>query len=341
MEAPTRQRIELLLAEAAADQRCYPAANATERRQLHRAIAAGIALRPYPGVFVSPEHWKSLDDAQRTLHLMRAVHTLHPDTVFAGPSAALAHGLSIGNHVLRPLCVATSRTAHAASNKQIRRIVVTGDTPVEKQGALVSSFVRAVFDCLRLMPFADALVVADSALRDKGITQERLAMNLVGLCGHRPGIRRALDIVRLSDGRAESGGESIARAQMILYGFAIPDLQRVIPDPVEPGKAHRVDFAWDLADGTLVIGELDGREKYENPAMTSGRDIESVLLAERRRESHLTLGGRQVRIMRFSYREALDNRYFPQLLDSYGVPHVTYVPEVARKLVSHALGRAS
>ena len=62
----------------------------------------------------------------------------------------------------------------------------------------------------------------------------------------------------------------------------------------------RVDYFWRLEDGTRVIGELDGKGKY---ALQNGEGRESVdpFVAERQRESHLTMLGHKV--LRFTFDE--------------------------------------
>jgi hypothetical protein len=254
---------------------------------------------------------------------------LHPTWVFAGASAALAHGLDVGFRDLTSLCIATSEAAHT-DNTRYRRIIVTGDKPVAKHGIRATSFMRTMYDCLRTMDFPGALAIADSALRMKHIPRERLALNIREVCGAKPGMERVMEIVSLADGRAENGGESRVRAQIIALGFQVPDLQRVIPDIIDEAE-YRADFAWDLLDGSTVLGELDGHAKYTDVDMTKGKPIEDVLLAERHREARMTVSTeRPTKVLRFSFSEACNRRHFKQLLTSYGIPRVAEVPQVAR-----------
>lgn len=71
-------------------------------------------------------------------------------------------------------------------------------------------------------------------------------------------------------------------------------------------------------DGSRIIGEFDGRAKYEDASLRGGRDALRVLEDERRRESRLTAYG--MPIMRFSYRDAMNAAYFARLLKRFGVP---------------------
>ena len=91
-------------------------------------------------------------------------------------------------------------------------------------------------------------------------------------------------------------------------------------DPLERRRRYRADFLWTLPDGSQVIGEFDGREKYVNPEMTGGRDVVDVLADERLRESRISACGAP--IMRFSYRDVCDRRFFDRLLRTFRIPHV-------------------
>ena len=145
-----------------------------------------------------------------------------------------------------------------------------------------------MFDCLAGFETPDALAIADAALRAGGMSPRGLVEFLrAEFRGHR-GVRRAARVATLADARAESGGESIARATMCALGFALPELQVWIEDPVEPGMWFRVDFLWLCADGSIIIGELDGRQKTTRPELMGGRDALRVMQDERLREAHLT-----------------------------------------------------
>lgn len=329
MRGPARRAIEELLASSEQEGHCYVPQTRTEARQLARAVTSGIATRPYAGIYATAEGWRDLNAEKQAYLAIKALAMLHPSWVFAGPTAAFVHGLSVGYRWLECLYIATGRKSHTASREGIQRVVVSDDTDVERDGVRVTSFARTLYDCLRIMPFADALAVADSALRIKKVDCSRLAENVARLCRHRRDIRKVLGIIGLADGRSENGGESIARAQMIALGYATPDLQRVMDDPLNPEKGYRVDFAWDLSSSLMVAGELDGRDKYVDAAMLGDGDTVDALLAERRREAHVTAGERVVKVMRFSLAEAQNTAVFERLLNAYQIPRVGLIPVVA------------
>ena len=327
------QRIENLLDEAENHGTCAVPPTRSDARQLQRACARGEVVRPKPGIYARASYWDGLDPLKRAMHEMRALATLHPSWVFGGASAALAHGLDVGYREVRRPTLAVSDRMHSKSTSTYRRIIVASDIPVRRKKVNVTSFLRTVYDCLRTMDFPEALAIADSSLRTHQIDSERLALNIRKSC---PGLRslsRVLDIVSYADGRSENGGESKVRAAIMSLGFAVPDLQREVQNPLNPTAVYRVDFAWDLPDGSVVYGELDGVDKYVDANMTEGKSPFEVMRDERRRESRITLGEKPVRILRFSFEESQDARYFGRLLEAYGIPRVVAASKVAAAAV--------
>lgn len=329
MNTAAQRRMNLAFERAERQGRCLVPCSSADARWLQHAARRGEVLRPAEGLYARPDYWNNLSVPQRTLHVIRGLSQMHPDWVFAGCSAAVVHGLDVGFGNLTHVCLATKPAAHTKSGAVARRVTVSQDTPVIRQGIPVTSFSRTVGDCIRTLDFASALAIADSALRLKDISSERLEKNVCSACKHHPGLDRVRKIIRLADGRSENGGESKTRAQIIKLGFAVPDLQRCVHDPLDGNRNFRVDFAWDLPDGSQVLGELDGKDKYYDQQMTKGMTTEEVLLTERRRESRVTLGKRPTKIMRFSFAEACDDSYFARLLESYGIPHSAHIPSVA------------
>jgi hypothetical protein len=268
------------------------------------------------GIYARLAYWSGLRPEERSLHELRALSEIHPEWVFCHVSAAAAHGLAVSYRLLREVHVATSRQAHCATSGHAVRHCVGEDETVATSGVLATSIERTVFDCARSLPFGEAMAVADSAIARGATSRGRLVAYAQGMAGYR-GVAQARRVAALADGRAESGGESIARAAMIELGFEAPELQAGFRDPVD-GRAYRVDFLWRLPDGSMVAGELDGREKYASPAMAKGRTPLEVLTAERRREARLTALG--IRVVRFSFAEVRDARYLRRLLEAYGIP---------------------
>ena len=316
MSRQVEDRVRAELDEAEKDGRCCVPTSAAQRRAM-RARSPEV-IEPVAGLFARRSSWRGLDPATRTIWLMRGLARRHGDWAFCGASAAVAYGLPVTWELLDEVSVAAPPGAvHQATGGIVRHHIA--DDAVEACGGLpLVPFWRTVFDCLASFELPDALAIADAALRVGRLSARGLAGFLAEEYRGRPGVRRALGAAVLADARAESGGESIARATMFQLGFAKPELQVWIEDPVEPGKWFRVDFLWLTEDGRLVIGELDGRQKTSRPDLMGGRDALRVMQDERLRESHLT--ALRPAIVRFSYDDARDPARLGPLLERFGVP---------------------
>ena len=329
------EQVRVTFEEEEARGACVYAYSDAVRKDLGVRMAAGEKiLMPMPGLYARAEFWGSLDPAERMLAQMRALARMHGDWYFCGFSAAVAYGLSVSYALLDEVeiaCATGSRRYHGGKVRA-RHVDIEGEVAGYASGVSVTSVPRTVFDCLRRTSFRDGCALVDSALR-LGLTNkdELKAYFDQKTTGYR-GIRRAYRALELADGRSGSGGESIARAAMWELGFAAPELQVEFRDPVDGGVFY-VDFCWRTDDGRVIVGELDGGEKYINPAMTRGRRPEWVRRAERIRESRLTAVSSAV--VRFSPETVADDYEFSRLLDAFGVPRdhepaVEVVPPGAR-----------
>ncbi|OTA25917.1 hypothetical protein B9G54_06540 [Alloscardovia macacae] len=207
-------------------------------------------------------------------------------------------------------------------------------------GILVTSPLQTMFDVARQLPFENALQICDMLARIYQISQDDISQFLDTRKGCR-GLtyaRYMLSFVRMD---SDNGGESYARARMILAGFVIPDVQVTLPNPfynpargdvptIQNTKTLRVDFCWDMKkkDGTTarIVAELDGQSKYtdEDILEKSGATGESdVALKERDREGALTQ--MDMRIVRFQFFEAShnDGAQMVRKLQIAGVPTVS------------------
>lgn len=226
----------------------------------------------------------------------------------------------------RPRAIATPHAAMPQSSPAIGKAQGSTARVVAAQGVAVTNPELTVAECLRDAPFRRGLAIADSALRSAqlcagrsaGLFTDSVEVLLEGPYRCHPGVRKAKKTMSYADGRAESGGESMIRAAMIEQGFMVPDLQIEFTDPVDPSRHFRVDFLWALADGKRVIGEFDGKAKYEEEEMTGGRSRVEVEDAERQRESRLTLLGMPV--VRFNARDLRTPALFARKLRVAGIP---------------------
>ena len=255
MSEKVERELRALFAEAEARGAC--AAPSEKRLQvacLRRTGETGTVVSSARGLFARRSWWEGLGFSEQTLAIMRAVQRRHPDWAFCGPSAALALGCDVPYawqrplHVLRESGNASARTAlvthHSTTLADDAR-----ERPIWHGGLHVTPLLRTVLDSLRWMSFREGMVVADWAMGACGVAWQdfvEYAYRRVGSCRD---AKRALSTFVRATGLAESGGESIARATMFQLGFAKPELQVWIEDPVEPGKWFRVDFLWLTEDG--------------------------------------------------------------------------------------------
>ena len=136
-------------------------------------------------------------------------------------------------------------------------------------------------------------MVLDSVLRRCLTTVHELASTYT-LMQSWPGFRNLQVAVRMADGRAESIGESRSRFLFYVQQLPAPELQFVVRDSF--GEVVGIsDFAW---PGHRLLGEFDGRVKYERfarPGETPG----DAVFREKRREDRLCeiTGWRMVRLV--------------------------------------------
>ena len=316
MSESVERRVAEALDEAERNGSCCVCGDRSLRAAMR--YRAEEVVEPLPRLFFRRDAWGRLEPPERHLHLMRALARTHPDWRFCGASAAVAYGLPVTWDLLSSVFVAAPPGTGDHSCPGIVRRHLADASAHLHDGLRLVPFWRTVFDCLSSFETPDGLAIADAALRASGVSARGLVTYLDEEFRGRRGVRRARATAALADARAESGGESVARATMRELGFAMPELQVWIEDPVEPGKWFRVDFLWLTADGRLMIGELDGRQKTERPELMGGRSAVRVMQDERLRESHLT--ALHPAIARFSYDDARDPERLGPLLARYGVP---------------------
>lgn len=309
---------------------CLVPASPRVREVLRRHINQGRVVRPARGMYARSSYWNALPKRQRTLHVARTLQELHPQWTFCHETAAAAFDLPIPFDGMDVIHVATSRAKRNSSSGIVRWHVVNGDTPVIAEGLRVTSLARTAFDCMRTADFKQALAVADGTLRFSGERPSTFVTRFKRIGSTHVGTSRAIRTMWYANALSESGGESIARATMIEHGFALPLLQVALPRPLDQSRTYRVDFLWTRVDGSKVIGEFDGMQKYEDAAMRGGRSALRVLADEQHRESQLTLFG--MPIVRFSYRDIMDGNAFANLLRQYGIPQSNEIARAERRL---------
>lgn len=190
---------------------------------------------------------------------------------------------------------------NGASNEKPKNLNTTnfGHVATLEESAVksVASIYNVLFVCAWTLPFRCALPIFDSAARN-GVNLEKVYRvcskfyadyryqqeaadfqdlpyfkqknSLLTYVDESDVLSRLRTLCQLADGKSENGGESLARAAMIELGFVRPELQHEFPNETNPKWPYRVDFAWKVG-GKLIVGELDGADKY---LVNAGKNID-------------------------------------------------------------------
>lgn len=317
-------RLAGLIELAEQEQRCIYVDEPADLYAIRRRVREGSLVNPFRGMYAEAEYWRKLNLTEQAMHVIRTLAKRKPQRVFAGLSAATVYDLehSWSLHSDGMVTIATRNTTGGHTYGKLRRIYVRESDWADvrdQDGVRVTSPARTLVDCGRQLAFVDALAIFDSALRKQLVTKEEVEMICNALRQDCAPVRKLLEY---ADPASENGGESYCRAVIIELGFEPPQLQVEFRDPDAPANVIRVDFLWRTPDGGMVVLEFDGMRKYVDPSMTNGRDVQRVVLDERRREESLRKVGVTV-ILRTDYREVRQGSGLFAKLSRAGVPLAT------------------
>lgn len=215
------------------------------------------------------------------------------DVVASHQTAALIHGLDLLRKPSAKIVTLTCPPPARRRNRTTAGVLfhaaeLPDDHVTSAYGVRVTTAARTVIDLARTLPFIEAVVAADCALREERLTREELT-RVCDACQRWPGIGKARHVAAFSDGRAESVLESCARVTFDRYGLEPPEIQVTIR---RPGLVFRVDFCW---QEYKTIVEADGLAKYTN---------REDMLAQFRRDRLLRDAG--YKVVHFTWRELFD-----------------------------------
>lgn len=307
-------RVQEVLGNAERERRCAFASDKLESEALQRGVASGRLCRPYPGLFADTQTWQSLDPFERIRWQVRALSLKHPDWVYAASTAAVLYGLECPWELCSgKICVVTDRRhRHSSSNTQLCYVHTPGNIVARCEEFPVTSVVRTLVDCGLRYPFREVLPMYDSALRNGLTSMDEVCA--VAETVHKAGPVRRL--ARYANGLSENGGESFCRGTMIEQGFPEPRLQ--VEFKGADGSKYRVDFLFVLANGRSVVVEYDGMQKYQDVAMTQGKTLPEVVVAEQNRERALLSYVSQV--VRVTYDDVKRRSPLVSKLSAAGIP---------------------
>lgn len=174
-------------------------------------------------------------------------------------------------------------------------------------------------------PMPNVLLTLDHLVRELSASTGAAAADVVDMLvslipARMKGGARAERHLRCADPRSGSPGESLSRAQMILLGVPMPDLQVHLARGDQPGD-DIVDFDWPALG---VFGEFDGRAKYFRPELAGGRSPEEVLWEEKLREDRIRR--HRPRGARWGWDDAMSRPRLARVLAAAGVRPQAQVP---------------
>ena len=262
-------------------------------RGIAAAVKHGTLVALRRGWFMDAADRERLWAEQRHhAHVIAVARDARGPAVMSHTSAAVLWDLPLYAVRLVRVHMMTAMPRRISSAPDVfRHIAPLPDSDVTVRGGIrCTTLSRTVFDLLRVLPVAAAVALADAAERQMAERQREWDLDAVlswrreiarrlSEAGGARGIRQARWVASFADGRAQLPGESVSRLHLHRLGFAAPELQVPVEGP--DGKRYFVDFGM---EDVRSFGEFDGKTKYLDEALRSGRSLEQVLLEEKQRE---------------------------------------------------------
>lgn len=297
-------------------------------RGIATAVADGTLVSLRRGWFMhSQEHEKLWPEQRHHAHVVAVARDARASAVMSHSSAAVLWGLPLhGIRCTRVHITCAGPSRISSGSDVMRHLAPLPESDVAlRNGIRCTSLSRTVFDLVRTLPLEAAVAVADAAERqmaergrewdvDAVVSWRRQLEQRLAAAGGARGIRQARWVTEFADGRAQLPGESVSRLQLRRLGFADPDLQVPVEGPHD--RDYFVDFGF--AD-VRSFGEFDGKTKYLDEAMRSGKTLEQVLLEEKQREDWIR-GRTQWRFARWGSEHIVAPAALAARLAAFGIP---------------------
>ena len=183
-----------------------------------------------------------------------ALLTVIPErTYFAGPSAALLHGVEHAADFQDPVHLVTpaGTRLNARQPTVVHRMILDQGEHMMHRGFPATTPIRTCWDLALWLEPVKAVAIIDGMLRRQLVSLQDLNDLIAQRLGCH-GARRAQRTFGFSDGGAQSPAESSLRVRLLLCGFPRPCTQ--FPVQVK-GKILHPDLAW---PDYMVAMEYDG-----------------------------------------------------------------------------------
>jgi len=294
-------------------------------RSLARRKKSGDLVRVRQGVYIAAASWASLTaDSRFRAEVFAAAEVVRPGTQFAGDSAAaLLRIPTLGPWPTRVEVLGHRATGGRSSSGVHRRAAPDDPHPLEVNGVAVTSLARTAVDLGAASSFLRAVCMIDDTLREPrkgefrhthGIANSSKAelLDIVASLAPFPGMVKTARAIGFANGASGSIGESLSRGQMHVLGLPAPLLQ--VPFYDADGLIGYVDFYWPELG---LIGEFDGRVKYNGRWYNRGQLPEEVVWAEKQREDRLRAVARD--LVRWNWDVAFSAPLLAARLASHGL----------------------
>lgn len=234
--------------------------------RMRSLLRSGELVRMRRGVYATRTAVVLAAGDPARLHALRVLAVTNSvgfDSVASHQSAALIHGLDLLEPAPPDVVTLTGPPSRTGNRPRCEDLVfhVAALPPAHVTtcyGTSVTTVARTVVDLGRMVPFMEAVTVADSALR-LGKTTKPALVRVTDSCTRWPGVDQARRAVAFASELAESALESCARVVFDRCGLEPPELQVTFRGE---RFAFRGDFYW--AQYRTIV-EADGMAKYENP----------------------------------------------------------------------------
>ena len=241
------------------------ATHGVPRPLLRSLLYSGDLVQLRRGVYATRNavDWAGADQVRRhVLYLLAARATAGADTVASYHSAAVLHRIDLLQLPPADRVTLTAPPSRRWERPKTASVVfhsalVPKEQRTTRYGIPLTTPARTVADLARTLPFTDAVVAADCALREEKLTRKELRDILDG-CARWPGVRQARRVLEFADERAGSPLESAARVVFDQFGLDPPELQAAIR---LPQAAFLADFFWAKPN---LVAEADGLLKYND-----------------------------------------------------------------------------
>ena len=289
-----------------------------DERRARELMQEELLIRLYNHVYADPVYWNHLDVEARIFQLASAIVAVEPDAIFCGSTAALLYGIGSDYSLLNAVQMLLPRSTRRDTYEFVEyRRWRPGEVWRLGPFTLTDPY-RTVVDIARTSAFRYALGYVDGLAREYDVDREELRAYAQANCRGLHGISRAFDVFEYMDGRSDNGGESEARAAMILAGVAAPELQVEIARPGSAGY-YLADYGWQMPDGSWMLAELHGLGKFEDETQ---KDLEHAAAKTYRaallRDANLRAMGHNV--IHFKLSDTYDVEEFGAMMRGYGIP---------------------